>query len=256
MPRRSVSKVAKKKTVEEGNFDETDEYYQGTMSVDETIAASEANYERLLDWNERFENKTSTVITLSTAMIGVLGAVTAGLEPSSFRSPLVWIALVSAFGPLAGVVYQVSKGTTPVLTPPERSNRNQPKLSLVFFGTTAMIPPVQFHNQLLNRTRASYIADLAAQQHQVSNILSVKFGHLSKAYRFLWIAYATFIPACFLLWAAEHDIGTVETSFCWLLAHTFPSTRSLTMLPEQIITWCRRGGLFHVESDCAFPTQS
>jgi hypothetical protein len=205
------------------------------MSPEETIAASESNYGLLMIRNERFETKTSTVITLSTAMIGVLGAIASGLEPSSLQKPSVWVALIAAVGPLIGVVLEVSRGTTPVLTPSSRTNIHQPKLSLIFFGTTALIPAANYHDQLVNRTRASYLADLAAQQHQVSTILAVKFSHLSKAYHYLWMSYATFIPACIVLWAAEYNAGSFEAAFAWLFLREFPGSTALLLMPE----WAR-----------------
>mmetsp|Transcript_45545 Transcript_45545/g.91945 ORF Transcript_45545/g.91945 Transcript_45545/m.91945 type:complete len:300 (-) Transcript_45545:200-1099(-) len=205
--------------------------YLKLMSTEETIAASEYNYGVLMDWNERFETKTSTVITLSTAMIGVLGAIASGLEPSSLKSPSVWVALFAAIGPLIAVIVEISRGTTPVLTPPSRTNIHQPKHSLLFFGTTAQIPAADYHDQLINRTRASYLADLAAQQHQVSSILTIKFSHLSKAYHYLWIAYGTFLPACVVLWAAESNVGSFDVFSEWLLLRYHPGSAAYFFLP-------------------------
>jgi len=88
------------------------------MTVDESIAASEANYQRLLEWNERYDTKVALVITLATAMLGVLVAAASSLEPHSLEDPFVWGALLIEAFPLTMVIVEVSRGTSPHLMPP------------------------------------------------------------------------------------------------------------------------------------------
>ena len=85
------------------------------MTMDETIEASLTNYQSLLEWNERYDNKVNTVLTLATAMLGGLGAVTANLKLSASTPVMVWVALAAATLPMAGVLIEISRGTFPDL---------------------------------------------------------------------------------------------------------------------------------------------
>ena len=71
----------------------------------------------------------------------------------------------------------------PNLKPPDKLLPHQPPRSMLFFGSTAAMTVDEFHESLLHRTKEQYIADLAAQQHVNSVILTSKFRHLQNAYR-------------------------------------------------------------------------
>ena len=102
------------------------------------------------------------------------------------------------------------------------------RASLVYFGSTARLPLAEFHAQLAARSRRAYLADLAAQQHVNSRILAAKFGHLARAFSYLWWSFAAFVPACFVLWCMHDDeprLGLapppgVAPAFMWLLGRT------------------------------------
>jgi hypothetical protein len=81
--------------------------------------------------NERYDNKVNTVLTLATAMLGALGAVTSSIQLSASTPAMVWVALAAATLPLAGVLWEVSRGTSPNLKPPPTLLPHQPKLSMV-----------------------------------------------------------------------------------------------------------------------------
>ena len=182
----------------EGNTGE-DELDQ-TLTFEQTMAAEEANYERLLAWNEKYDNKVTLVLSLATALFAGIGSVMPNVNDNDKPwTTLVWFLIIAANAPLLSVVYHVSCGTTPNLTPPERISKTQPLLSHVFFGTTARLTSKDFYHQLRTRTKREYLQDLAAQQHVNSCILSAKFGHLASAYRALWLAYFIAVPICALL---------------------------------------------------------
>ena len=183
------------------------------MSIDASIAASELNYQRLLEWNERYDAKTSIVLTLSTAMLGVVGAMTFGLPANALSFPTVWAAHSAISFPLGAcilevgrhilisilcalwwshmtrtsscqnVICEVSRGTRPDVGAPSVTLPHQPKRSLVFFGTTAAMDVAEFHSAILTRSKSEYLADLVSQQHTNSRILSAKFGCLGRSYR-------------------------------------------------------------------------
>ena len=79
------------------------------MSIDASIAASELNYQRLLEWNERYDAKTSIVLTLSTAMLGVVGAMTFGLPANALSFPTVWAAHSAISFPLGACILEVGR---------------------------------------------------------------------------------------------------------------------------------------------------
>ena len=72
---------------------------------------------------------------------------------------------------------------------------------------------------------------LAAQQHVNSRILAAKFGHLARAFRYLWWSFGAFVPACFVLWCIGNDdeprlrlapppLPSVAPIFMWLVGRT------------------------------------
>ena len=79
------------------------------MSIDTSIAASELNYQRLLEWNERYDAKTSIALALSTAMLGVVGAMTFGLPANALSFPAVWAAHSAISFPLGACILEVGR---------------------------------------------------------------------------------------------------------------------------------------------------
>ena len=130
------------------------------LSFEEQVHVQEANYQRLLDWVGRYDDKVSTLLTLATALLAGIGTV---IPDSKSLPPIVWTLVTVGSAPLLLVFYHVFVGTAPNLDPPRRVNAHQPALSHLFFGTSAQMSSSRYAHTLLTRTRAAYLADLAAQ---------------------------------------------------------------------------------------------
>ena len=201
------------------------------MSLEETIEASEKNYEWLQEWNSRHDAKTATLVTLATALLGLAGALVSSLNSATRALPSIWVAVACMTLPLCGVIMELARATQPHLgsdytkrrqlrtesadldgpctardrsssAPPKAASYRhvlpkQPKYSMIYFGTLALLTLEDFHDNLLSRTKQEYIADLAAQQHVTAQILALKFRFLARAYKWLWLALFAFVPACF-----------------------------------------------------------
>ena len=106
------------------------------MTLDESLAASELNYSRLLGWNDRLDNKIHLVLSIATAMLGGAGLL---IENSLayMDSVLFWLVAALMLCPVAGVMFHIASATSPRLDPPPVALKHQPQASLLFFATTA-----------------------------------------------------------------------------------------------------------------------
>ena len=167
------------------------------MSLESNIAVCEANYERLLAFNDRFDAKVTVLLTLATAVLGAVGTVASNLP---MEHPLCTLCVsIACVGPLR-IVLEISRGSVPRLYTRPSELPHEPPKSLIFFGTIASLPKPEFARQVSNRSAESHLADLVSQQHINSQILSVKFGHLARAHRFMFWSYAALVPLVALMW--------------------------------------------------------
>jgi hypothetical protein len=146
------------------------------MNDDERIRIAELNLSRLLDWIGRIDSKSSVVLGVNTAMLGVL----ASLAPA----PHLWkskFMIVAAFGTLFPVVslccvyfvnYPQTKG---------------PVTSLNFFGGIAKHSFREYNHAFMKLSASEHLSDVLEQCHRNAEIVSWKFGALKIAYRALLI---------------------------------------------------------------------
>jgi len=146
------------------------------MNEAERIRIAECNLNRLLDWVGRVDAKSSLVLGINTAMLGVL----AGLAPA----PHLWtietllVATVGVFFPIASLIcvyfvnYPQTKG---------------PATSLTFFGGIAKRTFREYESAFMKCTALEHLSDVLEQCHRNAEIVTRKFGALKWAYRSLLI---------------------------------------------------------------------
>lgn len=160
------------------------------LTFAEQLQVQEANYQRLLDWVGRYDDKVTTLLTLATALLAGIGTV---IPDSKSLPPFIWTLVVLASAPLLLVFYHVFVGTSPHLDSPRRVNDHQPELSHLFFGTSAQMDSSRFAHELLTRTRAAYLADLAAQVCSPSSLSFSSFS-LRSSFSALLMLYSSEAP--------------------------------------------------------------
>lgn len=189
------------------------------LSIQETIAASERNFEQMNVWNERYDGKVATVLTLATTMLGGLGALAATINLYNACGSVSLLTLAVAVVPPLLVVFEVSRGTQPTLKLVREPVPHQPQSSLLFFGSIAARSAAQFNKDVCTRTPEGYLADLVSEQHTLASLLSTKFTHLGLAYRYLWISYAVFVPASLtlLVLAQRQNDPAAQSECAWVM---------------------------------------
>jgi hypothetical protein len=144
------------------------------MNEDERIRIAECNLGRLLDWVGRVDAKSSVVLGVATAMLGVL----AGLAPAAhlWTRFTVVIASLGAVFPLTSLCfiyfanYPQTKG---------------PSTSLNFFGGIAKHTFREYEAAFMKCGASDHLRDVLEQCHRNAEIVSGKFSSLRWAYRWL-----------------------------------------------------------------------
>jgi len=146
---------------------------ENSMSIKDQIHAAEVNLERLLEWVNRFDNKSLLVLGLNTAMLGAL---------SAFIIPLyVWSYLIGFFAVLTIALLGSSLLFSFSSTYPQTEGPS----SLLYFETAAQIGFNEYREAFLKQTDKDYLDDLLNQCHRNSQIFSEKSHRLKCAYLLL-----------------------------------------------------------------------
>lgn len=146
------------------------------MNDDERIRIAECNLSRLLEWVGRVDSKSSVVLGINTAMLGVL----AGLAPA----PHLWtgwtvlLTLIGVLAPMVSLcfVYLVNYPQT-----------KGPTKSLNFFGGISKHTFREYSAAFMKVTASDHLSDLLEQCHRNAEIVSWKFSALKWAYKWLLI---------------------------------------------------------------------
>jgi hypothetical protein len=151
------------------------------MEITEQVRVAEEMLTRLLEWVNRFDNKSAIVLGTEAAMLGLLS----GLAPP-FR---LWTQVSTAFaaltvGSISCSLILVSWGSYPQTKGPD---------SLLYFGTAAKRSQEEYARSFRNQTLDQYLEDLLAQCHRISEIVNSKFRRLRWAYGTLVFAFLPWI---------------------------------------------------------------
>src|SRR5438132_2680457 len=139
--------------------------------IKERIEAAEANLDRLLEWVGRYDNKSSALVGIDTAMVGALALIIRGLGTNLAESSAIALAIL----PLGGAFLLMFLGGYPRLKAPNDS--------LLFFGTIAKKKANEYKEAFEKQTEQEYLDDLVVQCHRNSEILDVKFRYLKRAFQ-------------------------------------------------------------------------
>lgn len=146
------------------------------MTEEERIRIAESNLGRLLDWIGRIDAKSSVILGVNTAMLGVL----AGLapKPQCWSRQTILLAGLGALFPIASLccVYFVNYPQT-----------KGPATSLNFFGGIARRSFREYSEACMKVSAPEHLSDVLEQCHRNSEIVNQKFSWLRWAYRTLLI---------------------------------------------------------------------
>ena len=139
------------------------------MDIIEKIAIAEKNLQRALDWNDRFNTRSSVIIGIDAGMIGALAIITKSSQLFSYFGIFIFFSLL-----LEGTsLIMISLGEYPHTKGPEDS--------LTYFGTVAMRDEKEVKNQFLELSEEEYLNDLLEQYWVNSKILNLKFKFFKAA---------------------------------------------------------------------------
>jgi hypothetical protein len=156
------------------------------QQLEARIDSAEKNLARLIDWVGKHDNKAAVVLSLATAMLGLLAAAVpapAGLTPTKITLAAVTVALL---GVCLGSLYL---GNYPRTAGPP---------SLLYFNSIAGFSPEEYQRSFAARAREEHLHDLLRQGHAISSILRTKFSTLRSAYRALFLAVLPWLLSIYM----------------------------------------------------------
>lgn len=131
------------------------------LQIEQQIDISEKNLSRLLDWNGRFDNKSSILIAIDFGMMGVL-ALVSHLRYSLYEEISVGLSL----GFLAISILSIIYGEYPRIDPPSNS--------LIYSNTIAKRNLEAFRSDFKNLSKEGYLLDLLSQCYVNAKIINRK----------------------------------------------------------------------------------
>jgi hypothetical protein len=146
------------------------------MDEAERIRIAECNLSRLLDWIGRVDAKSSVVLGVNTAMLGVL----AGVAPAPHLWTLYTViaALLGAVCPIIGLCFVY------VVNYPQTKGSST---SLNFFGGISKRTFREYETAFMSGSAADHLRDVLEQCHRNAEIVNRKFSALKWAYRWLLV---------------------------------------------------------------------
>ena len=140
------------------------------LLIEQQIDISEKNLGRLLDWNGRFDNKSSVLIAIDFGIMGVLALVS-----HSRYSLYEEISIGLSLGFLAVSILSIIYGEYPRIKPPSNS--------LIYSNTIARRNLETFKSDFKKLSKEGYLVDLLDQCYVNARIIdrkahSFRFGLL------------------------------------------------------------------------------
>jgi len=161
-----------------------------TNNKNNLVGFLEVNLARQISWIGVADSKISFVFAVSTAMLGVLAAVSPKAVEGWAVAPAIFAAFATVFG-LASLLL-LSLASFP--------RTKGPKNSLIYFGGIAQRDAEQFKQAASQMSTESYIDDLSAQCHRNAEIAERKFVWVQRALIVLYLAVAPWCLAVYLLY--------------------------------------------------------
>ena len=152
-----------------------------------------ADLDRLLGWVRAAESRLALVLSLSTAMLGVLAA----LAPTASH----WTVGAAVSAAFAAFFLLLSIAFAAFASFPRTTG---PKGSLVYFGGISARDLPQYQEAIKSRTPEADLADLLGQCHRNAQIAERKYSWIQRSMACLFIAALPWAVSLFLLYSVEH----------------------------------------------------
>lgn len=157
---------------------------------EEAISRAEKSLERHLQWVGRFDTRTSLIVGIAVAMLGITATIAPPLAKWTWLFGLAFVGTSAALG---GCLLALYFGLFPKTA--------SPNSSLLYFGTIGTLKVDEFRRQLRNQSATEYLDDLAEQCHVNAVILVRKFRCLKVALALLLLAA---FPWALTVFLAKH----------------------------------------------------
>jgi hypothetical protein len=145
-----------------------------TRPFDNLHEAAEKNLKKHLDWISRYDVRSSIIVGICVAMLGVI----ANVAPAVTK----WTLLFEVLFSISGVLLLSCLVSIWISQFPRTRS---PNASLLFFGTIAPMKSDEYLRRFRTMTQQEYLEDLLRQTHANAEILRRKFNALKSALVFL-----------------------------------------------------------------------
>jgi hypothetical protein len=163
------------------------------MEEKDRISFLEDNLDRQLQWIAAADSRIAFIFTLSTAMLGVLAAISPTTPKDWSLAAGIWASAALAGG-LASLLL-LSFAAFP--------RTDGPKGSLVYFGGISQRERDQFVRDVLALDNGVYCEDLAKQCHVNAEIANRKFTWVKRSLISLYLSITPWGLAVYLLYGAR-----------------------------------------------------
>lgn len=151
----------------------------------------ETNLTRQLQWIGAADSKVTFGFTLSTAMLGLLAAVSPKSAACWTVAPAIFASFAAALG-LSSLLF-LSFASFP--------RTHGPKSSLIYFEGIVQRDHDQFKDAIKSLTQEAYVDDLASQCHRNAEIAARKFLWVQCALVCLYVSVPPWAVAIYLLYS-------------------------------------------------------
>lgn len=154
------------------------------------ICRAESVLARLLEWGRAADARLGFILPLSTAMLGVLAA----LSPS----PGSWSMFAGIMSAFAGFFLFLSVGFSALSSFPRT---NGPLGSMIYFRGITAKERAQYEQAFRALTNEEYLTDLVRQCHRNAQIAERKFTWIQRSIACLYVASVPWTLGIFELYA-------------------------------------------------------
>lgn len=142
------------------------------------IQTLEQELARLLEWIRSADVRVAFVVSLATAMLGIL------LLPTLEKEGSTCMSLSAAV--LAGVLLVLGILSCAAASFPRTRSPNG---SLIYFGDIGKLDLEEYKSRLGSMTKANYANDLIVQCHRNAQIASIKYSWIKRSMTFVFLSF-------------------------------------------------------------------
>lgn len=157
--------------------------------IEDKIHYLEKELERLLNWIQGIESKINLVITLSTAMLGVLAILAS--EINEWNCEIVLFTSTSTGTLLLGLIF-IALASFP--------RTKGPTGSLIYFGEIQDLELDVYDKKVRELDEEKYVNDLIKQCHRNAQIATIKYSWVKKSILCLFISAVPWLISIYLLY--------------------------------------------------------